>query len=601
MASLTRPRVRTVSSNFGFSFGSSAPASSHTTPVPEEPPLKRRRTLLRNETTDVHIDAEAIGATKGTTVRAIAPSEGRRGPDLQAGVSGTARTRVEDVEDSFIAGLGNRKKKKRTPKATKITSSEDTLTGKDICRDVSTEVVAKKKPSASAKKQNKDSGAQDLPTSGRPKRRAAAQAAVKVTEGFEEEATSIDKKRQNTAPETRPRLIASNTAGVDDEREKPSTSGAVGKKSRSRTAAESKGKQASQLDAATDPGPATIVECDTAVGGVQQSDANRVPDDSGIASSTTARPKRATTQKRNAKATKAEFEPTPELVKEQLSKLDEDDDDDDDDDDPEEDTNKAATKSYRGATSKTARSTRKRSDQPKDTSRPPLCETDVNVTTSTTSPEKPSQNDQARRSRAKPPGSKVQDAPGRAEPTSKPSTRRKLPIKRDETRELDPVADVQTNPNKLGTSDHTAQRPPSTAVADENSTKPNSNANAIPQPHKPTFSTMKITKPSRNPRQKDAIPTKPSLYHPNLEHKTADIETSTNVDEDIDWLFAPSKQTQRVPVAVSTKAHRGGRKKMAEVDLDDLLTDIASMTRVGPSRRTEPADKEVATRPTQRR
>lgn len=165
-----RRSVRSVSTNFGFAFGSSSvPTSSDATPTREvdEPSAKRRKTLLVNEITLVEPQVEnlveAMESKKFVKSRRRFPVEDE---DMRP---------QQSPDDSFVAVFGSKKfaskkienKSKRKTKVEHVAPIEDAI-----------ELV---EPRAA--------------TTGRPRRRAAATAALRVTAGLEEEARPVDKKR----------------------------------------------------------------------------------------------------------------------------------------------------------------------------------------------------------------------------------------------------------------------------------------------------------------------------------------------------------------------------------------------------------------------
>jgi hypothetical protein len=164
--------VRTVSSNFGFAFGtSSAPTSSDATPTREieAPPAKRRKTILSNELVVAeHTVERPVIAPKST--RAVKSRRRLPVDDFDE----KAQSEAVTADDSFLAGLETKKARTAKTKAKKTPTP---------AHEAPVEVA------------NVRSAA-----SGRPRRLAAATAASKVSEGFEEEAAPIDRKRRDAAP-----------------------------------------------------------------------------------------------------------------------------------------------------------------------------------------------------------------------------------------------------------------------------------------------------------------------------------------------------------------------------------------------------------------
>jgi hypothetical protein len=140
--------------------------------------VKRRKTTVSNE----YMISETVllKSTKASSVKRVNKSR-RRFPLEDDDVRLHPGPMAED--DSFVAVLGNRK---TLNKKTKIKNKQERKA----------EVVEnQKKTTASIE----DPAA----TVTRPRRRAAAAASSKVAEGFEEEQTSIDKKRQDPEPAKR--------------------------------------------------------------------------------------------------------------------------------------------------------------------------------------------------------------------------------------------------------------------------------------------------------------------------------------------------------------------------------------------------------------
>ncbi|KAI7164226.1 hypothetical protein KC349_g920 [Hortaea werneckii] len=88
---------------------------------------------------------------------------------------------------------------------------------------------------------------------------------------------------------------------------------------------------------------------------------------------------------------------------------------------------------------------------------------------------------------------------------------------------------------------------------------------------------------------------------PIAEEFDSDEKGNANVDDEMDWLFAPIEKQQRVPhqPARSAKAKPVGKKRdsygrLGDVDLDDLCTNIVSFAGVGPNSKPESAQPAAA-------
>jgi hypothetical protein len=161
--------VRTVSSNFGFAFGPSpARTSSEATPTREiEAPLaKRRKTILSKEiVTAEHIEEKHVSAPKSTK----AVKSKRRLP--VDNFEDKAQPDSVAADDSFLAVVERKKGFNAKTKARK------------------TNVAANEAPMEFVKVQSA--------ARGRPNGLSATTAASRVTEGFEEETAPIDRKRRD--------------------------------------------------------------------------------------------------------------------------------------------------------------------------------------------------------------------------------------------------------------------------------------------------------------------------------------------------------------------------------------------------------------------
>ncbi|KAI7204529.1 hypothetical protein D0869_01236 [Hortaea werneckii] len=80
-----------------------------------------------------------------------------------------------------------------------------------------------------------------------------------------------------------------------------------------------------------------------------------------------------------------------------------------------------------------------------------------------------------------------------------------------------------------------------------------------------------------------------------------DEKGNANVDDDMDWLFAPIEKQQRMPhqPARSTKGNPAGKRRdsygrLGDIDLDDLCTNIVSFAGVGSNSKPESAQPAAA-------
>lgn len=76
---------------------------------------------------------------------------------------------------------------------------------------------------------------------------------------------------------------------------------------------------------------------------------------------------------------------------------------------------------------------------------------------------------------------------------------------------------------------------------------------------------------------------------PIAEEADSDEKGNANVDDDMDWLFAPIEKQQRMPSQPARPAKtkpapkkRDSYGRLGDIDLDDLCTNIVSFAGVGP-------------------
>ncbi|KAI7344292.1 hypothetical protein KC354_g15239 [Hortaea werneckii] len=88
---------------------------------------------------------------------------------------------------------------------------------------------------------------------------------------------------------------------------------------------------------------------------------------------------------------------------------------------------------------------------------------------------------------------------------------------------------------------------------------------------------------------------------PIAEEPDSDEKGNANVDDEMDWLFAPIEKQQRMPhqPTRSAKAKPAGKRRdsygrLGDIDLDDLCTNIVSFAGVGPNSKPESAQPAAA-------
>jgi len=110
---LTRYSVRTISASFGFSIGSSAPPSSNHTPIVEEHPSKRRKTVQQ-------ADADSV-VEKATTQTVLSTNSTYRSKAAKKSwqvEEGPLLAKPDvDAEDSFVAFVRGKKTRTKIPAA----------------------------------------------------------------------------------------------------------------------------------------------------------------------------------------------------------------------------------------------------------------------------------------------------------------------------------------------------------------------------------------------------------------------------------------------------------------------------------------------------
>lgn len=192
---------RPVAASFGFAFEFGAPSSSEPVAV-EEPPSKRRKTAI-HDTDGVPI----VGQVEVTPARR---------PEQTTGGDRT-----------IIASRKPAKSRRRLPADAVEDVAEDAAkTASNVGGDDSFIIQAKSKRKPTRRTKVAQEGAIEVedadaplpqPTKTRPGRRAAITATMKVTEGFAEEAAPVDKKRREPAPVTATRRARKKQAVVEGE------------------------------------------------------------------------------------------------------------------------------------------------------------------------------------------------------------------------------------------------------------------------------------------------------------------------------------------------------------------------------------------------
>ncbi len=185
--------MRSIAASFGFSLppsSSSQAPSSDVTLVHNEPPAKRRKTIVEVAPTEPkEHDVPAVITAKATTVKKT-----RR------------QLLIEDMDDapiggddSFIFGQRNKEKKRAAADVVAVFNAQQT--------GATREVETTKKPAAGRSRKRADATATqplneavEEPPTGRPRRGAVKAAAMKVADGFVEENAPADRKRRDASP-----------------------------------------------------------------------------------------------------------------------------------------------------------------------------------------------------------------------------------------------------------------------------------------------------------------------------------------------------------------------------------------------------------------
>ena len=509
-----------VSSNFGFSFGFTAPPSSDATPIQEVPPAKRRKTVLPNEPVPV----ESIGheIPKCNKRHVLTKSRRKFIVEDENDKAGKAQWNVED--DSFMAGLESKKKlTKRNTTAVKAGSDE---------------YVAVAAPNSAVR--------------ARPRRHAATAAGAKVTDGFAEGIAPIDKKRRNAEPEKR----AGRTRQKKDV-----------------DAVEDVARIAHRDDVPprdTEPRPkATVRQRDgkrkrrDKIQEISIHQDIEEPPAIAVAPATSSLESRKTSRRRKEDWTPAEAPPACGLRHQDFEPLITKD----------SQTSAEAAAAKKKDRKKTAKSTGREQTcalEPNvDLQRQPLKEKDSNSPARSLSPAKAECDGEA--------GPPLDVKPRARQPHRKTARQHKLQIKHDVTAKsgksttsfTEATSEEACESATLGPSETGDQERPSRLLQDSHSKDAENSA-------------AKSLKDTRKSKAKKTLDTSASDRRTDRESKSADNAGVASVEEeDMDWLLAP-QELRRAPKSVPSQATPSARTsktraKMPDIDLDDLLSDIASI------------------------
>ena len=360
--------------------------------------------------------------------------------------------------------------------------------------------------------------------SARPRRRAAATATLKVMEGFAEEARPIDKKRRVIEEETKPK---------DKKRRAPKAANTSKKEVVRESAAVVNDQRQSipgvantiGIEAGSHTKPMAVTEqVDGAIPAQNVQERKEIPEvpqtENGSAGAKTLEPKTRKTLSRKRKT------PIVEVLQEtEIGKLNT----------SEEEAVGSRKNTLEAAATKKSSAAR----LIEDSRRLPLGETDMNITRPSTSPEKGSVRlDQALHTSTK--SKPVARAPAEQRlPPTMTVKRRKVPVKCDA--QATPTEPIDTVPSGK----HSSADLMSVQVDTERKAQP--------------------TTKNGNSQQSDRA-----------------VKVSTTADEDIDWLFEKQKPKQppaQAPKQSAPAARSRQRTKMADIDLDDLLSNIASFAK----------------------
>ena len=587
--------VRTVSSNFGFAFESiSAPSSQDATATREfdEPPAKRRKTMLSSEV--VVIESTVTKSVDVSKSKKTAKT--RRKLDLENDDLDQANA-VE--EDSFIAVLG----KKRT------TVAETQPNKMPATKRIATATGKAKEVAATSSKAVVDIHETQAATVSRPRRRAAASGASRVAEGLEAETMANEKKRQ-VIEESKKRgrsrkkdvVVEQETGCGSAEVVVPVDSSEAAPKKR----AIGRKRKAKDEDAVLEQVADVAVEEQTLVDSEAQvkvapnrtrgtvrelkvRDEEFAPeqtvnlavdqDRDKLAEGVALRQADDTATHKDMRSQKSASRNAPKATKDQP---------------PRKRTRQNVTEvapctescadspadvAGDGDPNDTRRKVSSRSTKTMRTQRQPLAETNMNITMRSASPEK-LPREVSKASTFQEPESNAKKrtrTPASHQPLPRPekpdSRRRKLTIK------CDAVENTSQGDSKQTSLDPT----PTTAAsaADHASGAPT----AVKRRRNLMHDAMEDAGAGIVSSCESLTAIAPVVNEPNVRNfhqgeKADRCESSGAGDEDVDWLFAPQPQSS-FPKSTTSKVTRGSavkkRKfKMPEMDLDDLLSNIAT-------------------------
>ena len=477
----------------------------------------------------------------------------------------------------------------------------------------------------------------------RPRRHAAVTAAVKVTDGFVQEAAPIDTKRReveldNTARKRKKGCTAPEQGMNGEEHE--SMSGAVSRKSAASTRNVStkqkagKKRKAREVVTETESTEVNLTEDTSHQNRVEQAAPIEV-DSPAPATRPARKPRKKYGKEAGAHGQVSEaphevdeeneqsafLQPAPDLGH------------------PSAKSGTRAATSQRAATKTTGRAKSSRNDEPVQAKRQPLRETNMNVTMRSESPEKQDRKDSvARPVETNSKDGKRQRSPATNESSrTNPIKRRKLQIQRDDGDELKPISTTagSTDPVQatvIKRSELQSQRggeelDPSSTVSDpfpeindmtRNATVcvgPTNDRILVPgtfhsairdggslssrQVGSSAVNDAKTVAAKATKRLKGGSNTRRKVDRDEPSDRTAStvrygdkgrnalrsesqstVPASAVQNEDVDWLFAPQPQYKPEPAPKASK-----RRLIApDMDLDDLLSNIASFAHVQPQR-----------------
>ena len=267
--------------------------------------------------------------------------------------------------------------------------------------------------------------------------------------------------------------------------------------------------------------------------------------------------------------------------------------------------------------------------EPIDDVRRPLADADANITLRSLSPEKHESTKEQSPAKAT-----ITRSRKRTETGSRPvrreaiqNKRRKLKVQPDDVlpaagQEMQQVVQeeyVQTVATvQLVVHQHALPTPPrSSGVADQHPTadtvtspiftgaSPREEKNASDQEDGSGLSRAAV-KRKATPNASGNEPTRKVAGRKRL-HAETELAATIDNEEDIDWLFAPVEPKRPVPVTakVMAKGKMARSKRLTDIDLDDLLLNVAAFDEiqqsVGTGRVEKPVSKQAAVKPKARR